>query len=154
MCMLLNSSVRASHQSHPLTTIKTPSQPPFPPLSSHFKPSLEIFSTYSEKALSLSDNIFYVFFAFVLSSVSTFEEILKRGPSPHKDMGRAACSKQGIYHMKKKMHENNLVQTNTAIGLSWWLSGQAEKAMAPHSSTLAWKIPWTEEPGRLQSMGS
>ena len=29
----------------------------------------------------------------------------------------------------------------------------SEKAMAPHSSTLAWKIPWTEEPGRLQSMG-
>ena len=26
--------------------------------------------------------------------------------------------------------------------------------MAPHSSTLAWKIPWTEEPGRLHSMGS
>ena len=26
--------------------------------------------------------------------------------------------------------------------------------MGPHSSTLAWKIPWTEEPGRLQSMGS
>ena len=33
-------------------------------------------------------------------------------------------------------------------------SQEAEKAMAPHSSTLAWKIPWTEEPGRLQSMGS
>ena len=30
----------------------------------------------------------------------------------------------------------------------------SEKAMAPHSSTLAWKIPWVEEPGRLQSMGS
>ena len=29
-----------------------------------------------------------------------------------------------------------------------------EKAMAPHSSTFAWKIPWTEEPGGLQSMGS
>ena len=28
-----------------------------------------------------------------------------------------------------------------------------EKEMAIHSSTLAWKIPWTEEPGRLQSMG-
>ena len=28
-----------------------------------------------------------------------------------------------------------------------------EKAMAPHSSALAWRIPWTEEPGRLQSMG-
>ena len=32
--------------------------------------------------------------------------------------------------------------------------GQWEKAMAPHSSTVARKIPWTEEPGRLQSMGS
>ena len=29
-----------------------------------------------------------------------------------------------------------------------------EKEMATHSSTLAWKIPWTEEPGRPQSMGS
>ena len=29
----------------------------------------------------------------------------------------------------------------------------SEKAMAPHSSTSAWKIPWTEKPGRLQSMG-
>ena len=29
-----------------------------------------------------------------------------------------------------------------------------EKEMATHSSTLAWKIPWTEEPGRLQSMRS
>ena len=32
--------------------------------------------------------------------------------------------------------------------------GGSEKAMAPHSSTLAWKIPWTEESGRLQSVGS
>ena len=30
----------------------------------------------------------------------------------------------------------------------------SEKALAPHSSTLAWKLPWTEEPGGLQSMGS
>ena len=34
------------------------------------------------------------------------------------------------------------------------LMAQAEQAMAPHSSTLAWKIPWTAKPGRLQSMGS
>ena len=33
------------------------------------------------------------------------------------------------------------------------IAGGMEKAMAPHSSALAWKIPWTEEPGRLQSMG-
>ena len=30
---------------------------------------------------------------------------------------------------------------------------EMEKAMATHSSTLAWKIPWMEEPGQLQSMG-
>ena len=30
---------------------------------------------------------------------------------------------------------------------------RTEKSMAPHSSTLAWKTPWTEEPGGLQSMG-
>ena len=34
----------------------------------------------------------------------------------------------------------------------WHLYTTMEKAMAPHFSTLAWKIPWTEEPGRLQSM--
>ena len=39
-------------------------------------------------------------------------------------------------------------------GSLWDLLHISEKAMAPHSSTLAWKIPWTEEPGGLQSMGS
>ena len=34
------------------------------------------------------------------------------------------------------------------------LDSGPEKAMAPHSSTLAWKIPWVEELGGLQSMGS
>ena len=34
-----------------------------------------------------------------------------------------------------------------------WVRRLPEKAMATHSSTLAWKIPWMEEPGGLQSMG-
>ena len=34
------------------------------------------------------------------------------------------------------------------------VSLELTKAMAPHSGTLAWKIPWMEDPGRLQSMGS
>ena len=34
------------------------------------------------------------------------------------------------------------------------IGNSREKAMAPHSSILAWKIPWTAEPGALQSMGS
>ena len=38
------------------------------------------------------------------------------------------------------------------LSLGW--EDPLEKEMAAHSSTLAWKIPWTEEPGRLQSMGS
>ena len=58
------------------------------------------------------------------------------------------------------------------MGLPWWLSGKEsvcqsrrhtfdpwlgrplEKEMATHSRILAWRIPWTEEPGGLQSMGS
>ena len=48
-----------------------------------------------------------------------------------------------------------LKETQTMGKVNWRsLKDQAEKAMAPHSSTLAWKIPWMEEPGRLQSMGS
>ena len=46
------------------------------------------------------------------------------------------------------------LMTNFHISV-WALLIQAvEKVMAPHSSTLAWKIPWMEEPGSLQSMGS
>ena len=44
--------------------------------------------------------------------------------------------------------------TQTHIFISVCLDELTEKAMATHSSTLAWKIAWTEEPGRLQSMGS
>ena len=40
------------------------------------------------------------------------------------------------------------------ICICQWLVHFSEKAMAPHSSTLAWKIPWTGEPGGLQSLGS
>ena len=49
-------------------------------------------------------------------------------------------------------HVNN--QTDKIQWYNAYYRLKAEKAMAPHSSTLAWKIPWTEEPGGLQSMGS
>ena len=45
-------------------------------------------------------------------------------------------------------------QETVLVGFNLLLLQLTEKAMAPHSSTLAWKIPWMEEPGRLQSMGS
>ena len=41
-----------------------------------------------------------------------------------------------------------------SVGVCVYLWPIPEKAMAPHSSTLAWRIPWAEKPGRLQSMGS
>ena len=44
------------------------------------------------------------------------------------------------------------IQETQVQSLGW--GDTLEKGMATHSSTLAWKIPWTEEPGRLQSMGS
>ena len=59
------------------------------------------------------------------------------------------------------MHRTSLVaQTVKRLPTMWeacirslgW-EDPLEKEMAPHSSTLAWKIPWTEEVGRLQSMG-
>ena len=42
----------------------------------------------------------------------------------------------------------------TPTMVSRLLVHRPEKAMAPHSSTLAWKVPWMEEPGGLQSTGS
>ena len=56
--------------------------------------------------------------------------------------------KEGHYRMiKGSIQEEDITIVNI-------YAPTMEKAVAPHSSTLAWKIPWTEEPGRLQSMGS
>ena len=55
---------------------------------------------------------------------------------------------------KKNPNPNSLVKEKILPLKKHNLAFRAEKAMTPHSSTLAWKIPWTEEPGRLQSMGS
>ena len=49
-----------------------------------------------------------------------------------------------VFSIKLLSHSNYMV----------YLGIVSEKAMAPHASTLAWEIPWMEEPGRLQSMGS
>ena len=53
------------------------------------------------------------------------------------------CDKQ------KTAYEMNLCDWSSDV-----CSSDLEKEMAPHSSTLAWIIPWMEEPDRLQSMGS
>ena len=55
------------------------------------------------------------------------------------------------YRLKTGLNYNVVVIIRVSRSI---LEQLMEKAMAPHSSSLAWKIPWTEEPGRLQSMGS
>ena len=50
-------------------------------------------------------------------------------------------------------NKNVLWNLNFTVEKFTWILFYSEKAMAPHSSTLAWKIPWMEEAGRLQSMG-
>ena len=57
-----------------------------------------------------------------------------------------------IIKMIKKNLENKMEKMQESNNKD--LEELTEKVMAPHSSTCAWKIPWMEEPGRLQSMGS
>ena len=52
-----------------------------------------------------------------------------------------------LFLMLEKSSSFSLLSISVIYGFT------LEKAMAPHSSTLTWKIPWMEEPGRLQSMG-
>ena len=59
------------------------------------------------------------------------------------------CRASLVAQMVKRM---SAMQETWVRSLGW--EDTLEKEMATHSSTLAWKIPWTEEPGRLQSMGS
>ena len=63
-----------------------------------------------------------------------------------------------ISSIKVKHSMAQMVKNLPAMQETWVLSlvqeDLLEKRMATHSSILAWRIPWTEEPGRLQSMGS
>ena len=63
-----------------------------------------------------------------------------------------------VLSFRKGLHSGHCwnMATDWLYHKKWILTGRQspEKAMAQHSSTLAWKIPWTEEPGGLQSMGS
>ena len=69
----------------------------------------------------------------------------------------SACMPPLHKHKHSDTHPHTVLQTSFLIISQYLLVTQPlfpENAMAPHSSTLAWKVPWVEEPGRLQSMGS
>ena len=71
----------------------------------------------------------------------------------------AAKGGEALYSQQKQDQELTVAQIMNSLlpnsDLNWRKEGKPpEKAMAPHSSIHAWKIPWAEESGRLQSMGS
>ena len=69
---------------------------------------------------------------------------------------RVLLLNQNALLSRERLGEITLIGAWTSNGLdiNAEFMQKREKAMAPYSSTFAWKIPWTEEPGRLQSMGS
>ena len=68
------------------------------------------------------------------------------------------CHSENVGNLSREMepNENCGIKMQYSKWKMYWvcLTADPEKAMALHSSTLAWKILWMEEPGRLQSMGS
>ena len=80
----------------------------------------------------------------------------------YKDTKLVGCTlRQNWYvHLTKtrcaleRQKENSISKNRVRKLFKKILVQDSEKAMAPHSSTLAWRIPWMEEPGRLQFMGS
>ena len=54
-------------------------------------------------------------------------------------------------HMRRLQGTEDILMNWSSHFNCFWIAQPTEKAMATHSSTLAWKIPWAEEPGRLQS---
>ena len=76
-------------------------------------------------------------------SIWRFNNTLLNSTWVKKEISRGILKHFGLNENETRIYQN-----------VWDVAKVVEKAMAPHSSTLAWKIPWMEEPGRLQSMGS
>ena len=62
------------------------------------------------------------------------------------------CTKSWASPVAQTVKNLPAMQGNQVQSLSW--EDPLKKEMATHSSILAWRIPWTEDPGGLQSMGS
>ena len=72
-------------------------------------------------------------------------------------VGRYSKYDEGIMQVRVSQTKEGMLSLSSrtvVLKLSMHPNHLMEKVTGPHSSTLAWKIPWTEEAGRLQSMGS
>ena len=77
-----------------------------------------------------------------------------RGHGKESDMTEQLSTAQhSTLHKQNMGHLRRRESPKYGVVTFYGLGNFTEKAMAPYSSTLAWKIPWAEEPGRLQSMG-
>ena len=81
--------------------------------------------------------------------MKAFDKVCLNIPKGHMNKYRQVIQVIGLFSNQLKHCICNVLSNGFSIN-----QADMEKAMAPHSSTLAWKIPWTEEPGRLQPMGS
>ena len=121
----------------------------------HFNIWIVIFSLLYIHSRNYTYSILGVFFAIFIDIYLTYNVVLVSGVRQsdsvifffrlfsivdnYKILGRVSCAIQWAL-------------VDYLFHIQWCV--YFEKAMVPHFSTLAWKIPWTEEPGRLQSMGS
>ena len=96
-------------------------------------------------------------FAYVFTCLMAIHPVLL----PGKSHGQRSLVGYSLWARKEldtteRLHFHFSAQRTSVgdLGLIPGSGSSLEKEMATHSSTLAWKIPWTKEPGRLQSMGS
>ena len=109
-----------------------PSLGPKKPRNSH------ILTWFSEKVYGLSPVVMLVLHLFQSTAQAMSH------------LSRNSLKRRNIF----SVFPGNPLSSGIPLKLFYFLESFLKKAMAPHSSALAWKIPWTEEPGGLQSMGS
>ena len=99
----------------------------------------------------------HLFPYFVLNAVYEFSKGDGGKPEGTEHIECGASTEQELKKLQLSFPGAQTVKRLSTMRETWVRSlGQEdplEKEMAIHSSTIAWKIPWTEEPGRLQSMG-
>ena len=149
------------------------------PITPSAKPSVKIYSFFCFQFLIFSTNCHsQFFFSFTKANCTKFEIIILKPENIFLLIWRN--NNQFLLKHIMELYESSIYSSITPcflgkgwniLNISWgiciyyspgvvhlsYLNSPApftEKAMVPHSSTLAWKSPWREEPGRLQSMGS
>ena len=111
---------------------------------------------WTSKAESLSHNT-YTFASLTSRSLTSLLRTLTSIRFPHHTEIATLSKHDWTYNVLEYFTLSLFLHIEIffkCLGSTWGLRVFIFKVMAPYASTLAWKIPWTEEPGRLQSMRS